>query len=140
MDEHKHTQHAHTDHTLEAPKTSDPHAGHDHSGHHMPPPEPKQTASNGHEQHEKHMAHGSTGHADHHEQMVADYRKRFWIVLLLTIPVTVLSPKIMMLFGYHFEFPGAILSSLGYPPSFSSTAANRFWRALGRNGRTGRSV
>lgn len=107
MDEHKHTQHAHTDHTLEAPKTSDPHAGHDHSGHHMPPPEPKQTASNGHEQHEKHMAHGSTGHADHHEQMVADYRKRFWIVLLLTIPVTVLSPMIMMLFGYHFEFPGA---------------------------------
>ena len=107
MDEHKHTQHAHTDHTPEAPKTSDPHAGHDHSGHHMPPPEPKQTASNGHEQHEKHMAHGSTGHADHHEQMVADYRKRFWIVLLLTIPVTVLSPMIMMLFGYHFEFPGA---------------------------------
>ena len=135
MDEHKHTQHTHTDHTPEAPKTSDPHAGHDHSGHHMPPPqpvaaepqsenhaahdhvgaqehEPKPTASHGHEQHEQHMehdmaGHGAAGHAGHHEKMVEDYRKRFWIVLLLTIPVTLLSPMIMMLFGYHFEFPGA---------------------------------
>lgn len=135
MDEHKHTQHTHTDHTPEAPKTSDPHAGHDHSGHHMPPPqpvatepqsenhaahdhvgaqehEPKPTASHGHEQHEQHMehdmaGHAATGHAGHHEQMVAEYRKRFWIVLLLTIPVTMLSPMIMMLFGYHFDFPGA---------------------------------
>ena len=135
MDEHKHTQHTHTDHTPEAPKTSDPHAGHDHSGHHMPPPqpvaaepqsenhaahdhvgaqehEPKPAASHGHEQHEQHMehdmaGHGAAGHAGHHEKMVEDYRKRFWIVLLLTIPVTLLSPMIMMLFGYHFEFPGA---------------------------------
>ena len=135
MDEHKHTQHTHTDHTPEAPKTSDPHAGHDHSGHHMPPPQsvaaepksdkhashvhtdaqsphPKQAASQSHEQHAQHMEHGpaghsATGHAGHHEQMVADYRKRFWIVLLLTLPVTLLSPMIMMLFGYHFDFPGA---------------------------------
>ncbi len=135
MDEHKHTEHTHTDHTLEVPKPIDPHAGHDHSGHHMAPSQPvaaepqsekhaahahteahepqlKQAAPQSHEQHEQHMAHGpaghgATGHAGHHEQMVADYRKRFWIVLLLTIPVTLLSPMIMMLFGYHFEFPGA---------------------------------
>lgn len=135
MDEHKHTEHTHTAHTPEAPKTLDPHAGHDHSGHHKPPTqpvaagpkpekhaahdhdgaqehEPKPAASHGHEQDEQHVAHdmsghSAAGHAGHHEQMVADYRKRFWIVLLLTIPVTVLSPMIMMLFGYHFEFPGA---------------------------------
>ena len=134
MDEHKHTEHTHTDHTPEAPKAIDPHAGHDHSGHHMAPPqpvaaepkpekhvahdhvgaqehEPNLAASHGHEQHEQHMGtmcwHGTTGHAGHHEQMVEDYRKRFWIVLLLTIPVTLLSPMIMMLFSYHFEFPGA---------------------------------
>lgn len=135
MDEHKHTEHTHTDRTTEIPKTSDPHAGHEHSSHHMPPSQPvaaepqsekhtnhvhtetqssklKQTASHDKEQHEKHMAHGpaghgATSHAGHHEQMVAEYRKRFWIVLLLTIPVTLLSPMIMMLFGYHFDFPGA---------------------------------
>jgi Cu2+-exporting ATPase len=130
MDEHKHTEH-----TPEVPKTIDPHAGHDHSGHHMPPsqpvaaepqseknpahvhtdaqsPQPEQIASQNYEQHNPHMdhspaGHGTAGHAGHHEQMVAEYRKRFWIVLLLTIPVTLLSPMIMMLFGYHFEFPGA---------------------------------
>ncbi|MBP9977204.1 MAG: hypothetical protein KBE92_05520, partial [Trichococcus sp.] len=132
MDEHKHSEHTHPDHTPEPPKTIDPHAGHDHSGHHMAPPQPvaaepksekhtvldhddaqeheqKQATSQSHEQHMDHgeAGHAATGHAGHHEQMVADYRKRFWIVLLLTIPVTVLSPMIMMLFGYHFEFPGA---------------------------------
>ncbi|WP_106450318.1 copper-translocating P-type ATPase [Trichococcus alkaliphilus] len=132
MDEHKHTEHAHTDHTPEAPKAIDPHAGHDHSGHHMPPPqqaaaepqpekhaehvhagaqahEPQKAASQIHEQHMEHdhTGHTTVGHTGHHEQMVADFRKRFWIVLLLTIPVTLLSPMIMMLFGYHFDFPGA---------------------------------
>jgi len=132
MDEHKHTEHTHTDHTPEAPKAIDPHAGHDHSGHHMPPPqqaaaelqpekhaehvhaggqahEPQKAASQIHEQHMEHdhTGHTTVGHTGHHEQMVADFRKRFWIVLLLTIPVTLLSPMIMMLFGYHFDFPGA---------------------------------
>lgn len=39
--------------------------------------------------------------------MVADFRKRFWVTLGLTIPVTLLSPMIMMLFGFHLDFPGA---------------------------------
>ena len=135
MDEHKHTEHTHTDRTSEVPKPSDPHAGHEHSGHHMPPSQPvvaepqpeqhtthvhteaqsqppKQAASQSHEQHEQHLVHdmsghSAVGHAGHHEKMVEDYRKRFWVVLLLTIPITLLSPMIMMLFGYHFEFPGA---------------------------------
>ena len=69
----------------------------------------KQAASQSHDQHMNHdeAGHAATGHASHHEQMVAEYRKRFWIVLLLTIPVTMLSPMMMMLFGYHFDFPGA---------------------------------
>ena len=52
------------------------------------------------------MDHAS-GHAGHHEHMVADFRKRFWVTLGLTIPVTLLSPMIMMLFGFHLDFPGA---------------------------------
>lgn len=39
------------------------------------------------------------GHAGHHEMMVADFRKRFWISLAITIPVLVLSPMIQMFFG-----------------------------------------
>lgn len=34
------------------------------------------------------------GHRDHHAHMVADFRKRFWISLAMTVPVLVLSPMI----------------------------------------------
>ena len=82
------------------------HEGHDHSQH----------AEHSHEEHEspqpeghnhEQMGHGAGGHAGHHEHMVADFRKRFWITLALTIPITLLSPMIMMLFGYHLTVPGA---------------------------------
>jgi Cu2+-exporting ATPase len=37
-----------------------------------------------------HTAHGPS----HHEMMVADFRRRFWVSLVLTIPILVLSPTI----------------------------------------------
>ena len=43
---------------------------------------------------------GHSGHSGHdHSQMVADFRKRFWISLLLTIPVLALSPMIQHAIG-----------------------------------------
>jgi Cu2+-exporting ATPase len=47
----------------------------------------------------KHRAesHDHTGHD--HSQMVAEFRKRFWINLLLTIPVLILSPMIQQVLG-----------------------------------------
>jgi P-type Cu2+ transporter len=48
---------------------------------------------------------GHTGHAGHdHSQMVADFRKRFWISLLLTIPVLALSPMIQHVLGLAEEW------------------------------------
>ena len=41
--------------------------------------------------------HGS--HGDHHKAMLKDFRKRFWISLLLTVPVLILSPLIQDLLG-----------------------------------------
>lgn len=32
------------------------------------------------------------GHQDHHAHMAADFRKRFWISLVLTLPILALSP------------------------------------------------
>ena len=60
---------------------------------------------------------GHTGHAGHdHSQMVADFRKRFWISLLLTIPVLALSPMIQHVLGLGegWRFSGAayILTTL----------------------------
>ncbi|MGN6602892.1 MAG: hypothetical protein ACTHK8_10610 [Ginsengibacter sp.] len=55
------------------------------------------------------MDHGKppemTGH-DHHSMMIADFKKRFWVSTVLTIPVLVLSPMIQHLLGYTFVVAG----------------------------------
>ncbi|MGE3556338.1 MAG: copper-translocating P-type ATPase [Candidatus Obscuribacterales bacterium] len=51
-----------------------------------------------------------TSHADHgdHHHMVQAYRRRFWISLLLTIPILILSPMIQKALGLQevLAFPG----------------------------------
>ncbi len=52
---------------------------------------------------------GSNGHGgDHHAHMVRDFRRRFWISLVLTVPILVLSPFIQELLGFEdvVSFPG----------------------------------
>lgn len=48
---------------------------------------------------------GMTGH-DHHQMMINDFKKRFWVTLFLTIPILFLSPMIQDFFGYEFLLPG----------------------------------
>ena len=48
---------------------------------------------------------GSVGH-DHHKMMIADFKKRFWLVIVLTIPILIISPMIQDLVGYNFLLPG----------------------------------
>ncbi|MBN2026078.1 MAG: cadmium-translocating P-type ATPase [Actinobacteria bacterium] len=64
-------------------------------------------------------AHG--GHADHHAHMVADFRRRFWICLAVTIPILLLSPLIKDALNISdaLDFPGElyvlfVLSSFVY--------------------------
>jgi len=69
-----------------------------------------------HDSHHGHASHGSkTGaspHASHgtshHGDMVADFRRRFWICLVLTLPVLLFSPLIQKLLGLQaiISFPG----------------------------------
>ena len=56
-----------------------------------------------HNQHSRHQGHGG-----HHAHMVADFRKRFWISLLLTVPILLLSPMIQDFLGFtdKLGFPG----------------------------------
>ncbi|HEY4932409.1 MAG TPA: copper-translocating P-type ATPase [Terriglobales bacterium] len=46
--------------------------------------------------------------ADHHAHMAADFRKRFWISLIVTLPILVLSPMLQTLTGLReaIHFPG----------------------------------
>jgi len=45
------------------------------------------------------MSHDHGGHHDHHAHMVQDFKRRFWISLVFTIPVLILSPMIQSLVG-----------------------------------------
>lgn len=55
-------------------------------------------------------------HESHHAHMVADFRRRFWISLLLTIPVLVLAPLIQGALGLEetLQFPGDGFVQFGF--------------------------
>ncbi len=58
---------------------------------------------------------GHPGHQDHHAHMAADFRKRFWISLVLTLPILVLSPMLQALVGLRevIGFPGDLYVLFG---------------------------
>jgi len=58
------------------------------------------------EEKETHMHNQHHDHADHHQQMVLDFKKRFIISALVTIPILLLSPLIQQLFNFRFGIPG----------------------------------
>ncbi len=57
--------------------------------------------------HDMHAGHKKAEH-DHHAHMVADFRRRFWVSLALTVPILLLSPLIQELLGIEdvISFPG----------------------------------
>jgi Cu2+-exporting ATPase len=59
-----------------------------------------------HAAHKGHEGHADGSHSSHHAHMVEDFRKRFWISLIVTFPVLVLSPLIQSFFGFSVAFPG----------------------------------
>ncbi len=70
-------------------------------------------ADQGHGQHTGHdnsgNGHGKQGdHQSHHAHMAADFRRRFWVSLVLSIPILGLAPLIQGLFGLKdiLAFPG----------------------------------
>lgn len=43
-----------------------------------------------------------------HMAMIADFKKRFYIILALTVPVVLLSPMIQHFIGVNWQFPGSL--------------------------------
>ncbi len=56
----------------------------------------------------KHDDHSGHDHHDHHDHgdMVADFKKRFFISLIITIPILVMSPMIQEFIGVNWRFTG----------------------------------
>jgi len=48
----------------------------------------------------EHAEHKGGNHGNHHAHMVADFRKRFWVALVLTAPVLALSTMIQTFLGF----------------------------------------
>ena len=67
--------------------------------------EPVMHGEAGHEapSHGEHARHG-----DHHAAMIADFRRRFWVSLALTLPILILSPLLQSFVGLQqtLTFPG----------------------------------
>ncbi|WP_199736865.1 heavy metal translocating P-type ATPase [Fibrisoma montanum] len=82
------------------------HIGHDgHSGPDNPQPHQGGTGMK-----HKHMNHGDmehgAGHGGHdHGAMIADFLRRFWICLILSVPVVAFSMMFQELVGYQLDFP-----------------------------------
>ena len=81
----------------------------DHSHHHHHPtetvPAKKQSIKVTHPHHDMNPPMGHAGH-DHHAMMINDFKKRFWISLILTVPVLLLSEMIQHWLGFEIKFPG----------------------------------
>jgi len=95
-DHSDHEHHDHADHQSHEMSHKEEHARHDHEG----------MDHGGHAGHMGHNpGHGEMGH-DHHRMMIEDFKKRFWVSLVLTVPILAFSPMIQGFFGYEWLLPG----------------------------------
>lgn len=79
---------------------------HDHQKHHHHEhgSEIKKSHSSGHQTNNK--SDHQHGHHDHHAMMIEDFKKRFWVSLVLTVPILALSHMIQQLLGFELTFFG----------------------------------
>ncbi len=96
-DDHSKMDHSKMDHSKMVDPKSGDHSKMDHSK--------MDHSKMKHSDHGGSVPMGMAGH-DHHKMMIADFRKRFWVTLALTIPILFLSPMIQEFFGYSFLLPG----------------------------------
>ena len=90
---------------------------HSHHHHHEEPVEKKEIkhehhigaiTKKNHSSHTHHDVNSQMGHEghDYHAMMIDDFKTRFWISLILTIPVLLLSEMIQHWLNFHIKFPG----------------------------------
>jgi len=53
-----------------------------------------------------HSMHKKHDHSEHHKHMVKDFKKRFIVSIIATIPILLLSPLIQNFFGISYSFAG----------------------------------
>ncbi len=76
---------------------------HDHQKHHTHQDHQKNQSS---EHQTINKSDHQHGHHDHHAMMIEDFKKRFWVSLVLTVPILALSHMIQQLLGFELTFFG----------------------------------
>ncbi len=100
MDKHKHHS---TDHSTHG--HHDHQAGHNHSGQKLQDNKEHLSEKTVHAHDDAVKDHGHNHH-DHHAMMIDDFKRRFWISLVVTIPILIFSPMIQHFLGYELLLPG----------------------------------
>ena len=59
-----------------------------------------------HSEHSMNAPMGMAGH-NHHKMMIDDFKKRFYVTLIITVPVMLLSPMIQLWFHFNISFKGS---------------------------------
>ncbi len=95
--EHTPTNHSKHDHS-EHPEAHFTHNRESHGGHAAHAEHADHDAHEGHDEHD--------GHHSHHAHMVADFRRRFFVSLILMIPIVLTAPLIQRVFGFTLSLPG----------------------------------
>jgi Cu2+-exporting ATPase len=86
--ENKYQHHNHNAHTLD----HNEHSKHDHTKHND-----HSTSEKMNHKKNNHLGHN---HSEHHGHMIEDFKKRFWISLVITIPILLLSPLVRQFLGF----------------------------------------
>ncbi|WP_349407476.1 heavy metal translocating P-type ATPase [Pseudalkalibacillus sp. SCS-8] len=77
------------------------------SNHHSHKEDKHHEQTDHHDGHHDHDSHGHDhDHGDHHAHMVEDFKRRFYINLVVTIPILILSPMIQEFFNFQVNFTG----------------------------------
>lgn len=80
-------------------------ADHQHEHNHEKSMKQDHDAHGGHSHANNDVPMGMAGH-DHHQMMIQDFRKRFWVSTLISIPILIFSPMLQKFFGYDWLLPG----------------------------------
>ncbi|MCS5715793.1 heavy metal translocating P-type ATPase [Herbiconiux sp. CPCC 205716] len=108
-DEHEHDHHGHSahDHSGHSAHDHSEHSGHDHSEHsgHDHDHDHDHDGHAGHTDHAGHEGHGGHDHSGH----VAMFRRLFWVMLVVAIPVVAFSGMFAMILGYDLPADGPVI-------------------------------
>lgn len=73
----------------------------------------KKNAQSNTSHHHQHKDQGHHNHHDHHAHMIKDFIRRFWVSMVMTLPIVLLAPLIQDLLGFKLTFTGDHLVQWG---------------------------